>query len=69
MRLIKAPAALRGRKGEWLVTRRGGGREGRKTLSLPECQAARHVFFAVDRGDGDDENDKLFKAAAAPVAD
>lgn len=48
---------------------RGGGREGRRTLSLPECQAARHVFFAVDRGDGDDENDKLFKAAAAPVAD
>ena len=69
MRLIKAPAALRGRKEErgrgvgytnerGLRGREGG--DGRKSLSLP----GRHVFFAVDRGDGDDENDKLFKAAA-----
>ena len=41
-------------------------REGEETEE-PFTASGRHVFFAVDRGDGgDDKNDKLFKAAMHP---
>ena len=41
------------------------GREGGKRAeeALAAAPLGGRVFFAVDRGDGDDENDKLFKAA------
>ena len=47
------------------VEREGGKRaEGGGSRTAPGGR----VFFAVDRGDGDDENDKLFKAAVPAAA-
>ena len=42
------------------VEREGGKRAEEALAAAPP---GGRVFFAVDRGDGDDENDKLFKAA------
>ena len=49
------------------VEREGGKRAEGGGSRLAAAPPGGRVFFAVDRGDGDDENDKLFKAAVVPV--